>query len=403
MPSITRRRLVAGGTAVAAGGYAGYRLVSGEPDADFGSWAPEAGTWPLERYDPANTAHNPHASPPRESPDEQELASVGFDGAEPAYLVPLAGPDRLAVFGDRLATHADGRTTPRGEFDARLAGFGPEGRLHAVRREGADAHLLGYDGDGERYRYPLPGHPEGLTVGRDEVYVGTLNGGVFAYEPGGGRDWVAQGETAALAGSRLYTVGGRDGTLAYREQAPPDRWVTAGPERVWTAPNVRGDGHPPAVADGRLVVGTYGLHESVLVAVDADTGERLWEPKSFADGGAADVSTPAVVGRDGYVAAGVDGLGAGFVARYDLETGEEVWRDDTDWYAYDPVLADGTLVVAGDVRTGPEAPATRVRAYDTGSGDDLWTVTFPGDGGTSVALVEERVLATAGSSLYELA
>jgi hypothetical protein len=44
-----------------------------------------------------------------------------------------------------------------------------------------------------------------------------------------------------------------------------------------------------------------------------------------------------------------------------------------------------------------------VRAYDTESGDELWTVTFSGEGGTNGALVGERVLATAGPSLYELA
>jgi hypothetical protein len=50
-----------------------------------------------------------------------------------------------------------------------------------------------------------------------------------------------------------------------------------------------------------------------------------------------------------------------------------------------------------------EAPATTVRAYDAKSGDELWTVTFAGKGGTNLALVRNRVLATAGSSLYELA
>jgi outer membrane protein assembly factor BamB len=305
--------------------------------------------------------------------------------------------------GDELATYADGTITPFGEAETYFAGFGPDGHLHATSGNGTETALVGYDGDQETYRHSISGSPEGLTVGRDEVYVGTLNDGVVAYEPERGRDWVVGGETCALAGDRLYTVDGRDGRRAFRKQAPPGGWLSAGPGIVWVAPNVRGDGNPPAVADGRLVVGTFGLHRSELAAFDAETGEALWEPKSFTGDGAADISTPAVAGRTGYVAAGIDGLDAGFVARCNLESGDELWRDETGWYASNPVLADNTLVVAGDVRAGTPAPATKVRAYDTGSGDELWTVTFSGEGGTNLALVDERVLVTAGASLYELA
>jgi outer membrane protein assembly factor BamB len=306
------------------------------------------------------------------------------------------------VFGDQLAAYTQGRMTTFGEAETYFAGVGQNGRLHAASESRTDATLVGYDGTQETYRHSVPGHVEGLTVGAGEIYVGTLNDGVCAYEPDTGLDWVVGGETCALTDGHLYTVGGRDGTLAYHDRTPPGQWISAGPQRRWTAPSVRGDTHPPAVADGRVIVGTFGLHESELAAFDAETGDQLWKPKSFAEGSVADVSTPAVTARDGYVAAGINGLTTGFVARYDLESGDLVWRTDTDWYAYDPVLADDTLVVAGDVRVGSEAPATTVRAYDTGSGDELWTVTFSGEGGTNLALVGERVLATAGTSLYEL-
>lgn len=67
MPSITRRTFVGASLATAAGAYGTYRLYRGATDATFDPWAPTPGTWPLPRYDPANTAHNPDASPPRET------------------------------------------------------------------------------------------------------------------------------------------------------------------------------------------------------------------------------------------------------------------------------------------------------------------------------------------------
>ena len=56
-PSTTRRRLLVATAATASVGYALHRLLR-RPDATFASWTPTPGTWPLARYDPANTAHN---------------------------------------------------------------------------------------------------------------------------------------------------------------------------------------------------------------------------------------------------------------------------------------------------------------------------------------------------------
>lgn len=47
--------------------------------------------------------------------------------------------------------------------------------------------------------------------------------------------------------------------------------------------------------------------------------------------------------------------------------------------------------------------AGTVRAYDAATGDVLWTHTFETGGLHGLALVDDRVLVTAGTSLYELA
>jgi len=399
MPSISRRRLLGGAAAIAGGAYGVTRLYRGRRSAEFKGWKPEPGTWPLRRYDIANTAHNPHASPPREPPERRELTT------EPsgAYFWPLVGSERVVLFGDELVEHAAGESTTLSETEARLAGVGPDDTLHAVHEPRADPALVGYDGSRERYRHAVPSHADWMTIGRSGMYVGTSRRDVYAFTPEGGREWSVDGTMTALANGRLYATPTHEGITSYREREPPERWYSVGPERAWSTDTIGGISNPPAVADGRLLVGSYGIRgASRFGAFDIETGEPLWEPKRIEEPDATDVSTPAVAGRAGYVAAGVEGLRSGFVARYDLETGDEIWRDDTDWYAYGPVLAGDTLVVAGDVRTGSEAPARKVRAYDTASGEELWTVTFDTEGGTSVTLAGERVLATAGDTLYEL-
>ena len=92
MPSITRRRLLGSGIAAAAGGYGAYRLHRGAADATFTSWTPAPGTWPLPRHDPANTAHSPTASPPRNPPTVRTVVSAATVANRPRFA-PLVGTD----------------------------------------------------------------------------------------------------------------------------------------------------------------------------------------------------------------------------------------------------------------------------------------------------------------------
>jgi len=400
MPSITRRGVVVGSVA-AAGTYSAYRLDRGATDATFDPWTPDPGTWPLPRYDHANTASNPNASPPRERPTVRRVASLSTTARRPRFA-PLAGADSFVAYGSGLAAYSrGGDVTVERDASTPLAGFGGDGRLHTVTREDADApaELVTHAADDlrETARSALDAdHPQGLVVGAREVYVGGQDGTLRAVDPDRGRRWRVDGAMPALGDGRLYAADAPlDGTVAYRERTGLDRRLSVGPERVWSAGPTDGFPHRPAVADGRVLLGTYAEGGGVLAAVDAASGERLWDPRPLG----RDVSTPAVVGDEGYVAVGGEETGA--VVAVDCATGETRWRDDVDWRVADPVVGNETLVVTGEGRAGGGRVGGVVRAYDTASGDELWTRAFEETPG-GLALVENRVVVTVGAELYAL-
>lgn len=402
MPSATRRRLLGGGALLATGAYGAYRLDRGVSAASFESWAPAPGTWPLRRYDPANTAHNPTASPPRESPTVHERRSVATGARHPRFR-PVVGADHLAVHGSGLAVYPrdGGEPAYADAVDAPLAGFGPDGRLHTVRTRSDDPDpllsLVGYGADlRESYRRSLGADtPVGLVVGAAEVYLGTESGRIEGVDPADGRRWQVDGAAPALADGWLYaTDASLDGTVGYAERSGLDRRLTPGPDRRWSAGPTPGFPHAPAIADGRVVAGSRAFGGGVVRALDATTGEPLWEPRSLGQ----DVSTPAVAGSRGYAAVGTGESDAGRVVALDLATGETVWRDAVGWAPRSAAVGGDTLVVVG----GTREDGGRVRAYDRASGDERWTRRVPGRGSDGVALVEDRVLVTVGASLYEL-
>jgi len=399
MPSISRRRLLGGGAAVAAAAYGAHRLDRGAPAASFASWTPAPGTWPLRRYDPANTAHSPDARPPRSAPAVRELASTPTAGSRPRHA-PLVGPDRLVAYGSGFAAYprGGGPAVRADETPTPLAGLGPDGRLRAVRAAADDepaSALVAYDTDlRERRRTPLGADDAvGLTVGRRETYVGHEDGTLRGVDHESGRRWRVDGALPALADDSLYAADAPlDGAVAYAPRTGIDRRLTPGPARRWSAGPVDGFPSPPAVADGRVVVGSRAEGGGVVAAVDAATGDPLWAPRALG----RDVATPAVAGETGYAAVGT-GDGAGRVVALDLATGETRWRDALDWHAVEAAVGGDILVVAGD----DERTGGRVRAYDRATGDALWDVETPAPHG--LALVENRVLVTAGTALYELA
>ncbi|SDZ85369.1 Outer membrane protein assembly factor BamB, contains PQQ-like beta-propeller repeat [Haloplanus vescus] len=402
MPSITRRRLV-GGAVAAAAAYGGHRLYRGRANATFASWTPADGTWPLRRFDPANTAHNPSATPPNDAPTSRRLTTASTTAKKPRFH-PLVGDDTLVLHGSRLETHAlDGELRDAHDATTPFAGLSPDGTLHAAQlNRDSPATLVGYAPDGNRiYRHSLPDDdPSGLTVGTREVYVGVESGDLVGIDVETGLRWRAEGAKPVLTDGRLYGASAPlDGTVAYAPRTGMDRYLHPGPARRWHTgtEGIPGFYHPPAVADGRLIHGSYAVRGGAVTAVDTETGAFLWEPRSLG----ADVATPALVGDRGFTAVGLGDRTRGRVVALDLTTGETAWSDETDWYPYAPAVGGDTLVVAGERRRDGESVGGVVRAYDTGSGDRLWTRELETEAG-GLALVGDRILVTSGADLLEL-
>ena len=368
MPS-TRRRLLAGaGTAAVA--FAGCTAVRRSRLGDAlrepperrvaPDWRPGPGTWADGGYGPANTRHNPHASPPRSPPDvvwRQDLPGPPNSLVVAEGRVYCSTPEGLVAFDAATGERRWERPT-----DAAAVLAYVDGRLYATNTDEEVAALT--PGGTERWRTAVAAEAlKDLHEQDGYVFLGTFSGHRVLHADTGdvvrARD--ATWEFLASAGGAVYTTGGgapgtpvtygvdgRDlaerwdvGTAcsvgrpvvdAGRVYYPVDPTNSAGcpgrrrlwahdlsGARLWTAtvegatryPAVDGhrvfvptaaegsdggrlvslgvDGTPrwthrvpgsirdPTVADGAVYAGPSGNDRTPLVALDAPTGERLWE------------------------------------------------------------------------------------------------------------------------------
>lgn len=158
---------------------------------------------------------------------------------------------------------------------------------------------------------------------------------------------------------------------------------TTGPRgdvrELWSAPFDHGVYCTPAVVDGRVFVGTYGLreHGGLIRAFDAATGEKRWETAT----GRIHTSSPAIADGTLYVNAGDISHPYRTVA-VDTDDGAVRWTHDFENGGYvrsSPAVVDG--VVYTTVATAPDEQGrtdVHVRALDAGTGAERWSVTVEG-------------------------
>jgi outer membrane protein assembly factor BamB len=261
----------------------------------------------------------------------------------------------------------------------------------------------------------VPGTPtEPPVLVGDDLVVATSDG-LYRVGPDGAATRLMSSGDAVQTGAAVA-----DGFVVARHGATVQGRRLADGKLIWESPG--GDaafGAIAAVADGSVY---YGIADQGLVAVDLHTGKPRWVRQIKNTHG---VFSPLVL-PDGDVLYGGGGL-----ARYDGATGEPAWQDTDAALFSAPAYADGVVyatsvsqarnaafLIAADADTGrrlwsrPVADAQpflspvvgdgvvvgfdgyTARAYDTRTGEELWTLAMHWPPGGSPYVSHGRVFLT---------
>lgn len=148
-------------------------------------------------------------------------------------------------------------------------------------------------------------------------------------------------------------------------------------------------------ADGRALVG-LGNKDGLYYAVDRATGEPVWNTKAAEPGlpePGSNFSTGGFIGptayADGIIAGGTAVGGSPFLHAMDATTGEIVWQQPEAAATYGAAaVANGVLISGGTDFT--------LRALDLASGEVLWREEVSGAVSGGAAIVDDDVVAVAG-------
>lgn len=369
MPS--RRSVLGGIAAVAVPALAGCL----SDDATLESWAPDPRTWPLDRYDPAGTAHNPHASPPP-NPRVAWTATVDTHSTKALAVsethVAAVGDDRTALLSPagevRWQKPVGGET--HAWYDGVLYTAGGGGYVGAVAPDGTTLWETTARLDGDGYA---------VVPTSDGVYV-ALHGraGALARESGTVR-WERSFRNGigpngvCVAGGRLFHTG-TGGVAAYEPRVVDAATRHLGPRVAWSVDDAEFSfPSVPTVVDGTLYLGeSTSSGEGRVYAYSTTAGVREWRTEPLGQYGGA----PVVANGRGFVSVARDAEETGSVVALDLDDGAVAWRRDfpTESWVGDVVVAGGTVLAAVALSAGPDAHRGRVVALDSGTGETRWRV-----------------------------
>lgn len=205
------------------------------------------------------------------------------------------------------------------------------------------------------------------------LYVGSLDKSIYALDAQtGDLIWeqpLSGSVSGAIAiGENLLYIGSFDKQLHALDKATGNvQWEVPAEgtaDWIWASPALVGD----------IVV--FSDKEGNVFAVDAMTGESIWETQVNGDV----VASPVIANGIVFVASAGqlnnDDVRRGALIALDVETGEELWRKETPAPIYTtPVFVDDTVVLA--LPTGAEE---LLIVFNQEDGDEIWRYSLPVEG-----------------------
>lgn len=332
---------------------------------NFDSWTPKPTDWPTRRRGPRRTASASEANPPSSAPKlEWETSNVTTVVVGGARI--FAGNESYTVAVDREdGTQLWSSETPGEHLCYR------NGILYSSAETGVIAAL---DGDSGETRWAVTPEPartvQDLLVAGRTAFVGG-GGTLTARDASDGTlqwrlDLYDTGPVSpAIADGRLY-IGSSGPFEIYRPRRGWNAILKAGPELAvhsyWEATQV----DYPVVGEHAIFVGSSASNgvEPTVRAFSRDGGNRQWITVH-----GQSLSSPALAGGIGIVrrrvrSADIEDTLHGI----DLENGETVWKRQTSASLTTPVAA-GSLGVIGDSEG-------TVWAIDSETGTTFWKKRF---------------------------
>ncbi|HEX2058073.1 MAG TPA: PQQ-binding-like beta-propeller repeat protein [Actinomycetota bacterium] len=208
-------------------------------------------------------------------------------------------------------------------------------------------------------KFEVGGPVRGLTYADDVLYANVGNS-LQAHDPVTGPLWTHRmGDLAwgdPVWSNGIVYAGSWDRKLYAIEANGTPAWISTAFEFFASE---------PAVADGVVYASGYDTdsHEPCLAALDAASGEVLWQAQAP---NKETIVDPVAVG-DGRVYAPT-GWGA-LMCAFDAATGAAQWSLSTKPHPATPLFSDGRIYVASQ----HSVSGGRLQAYDSDTGALLWT------------------------------
>ncbi len=183
-----------------------------------------------------------------------------------------------------------------------------------------------------------------------------------------------------------------------------DRWPADGPKEIWRVPGGVGMSGL-AISRGRVLTLVQRDEKQWLIALDAKTGESVWQtslaPEYQNAMGNGPRGTPAISGDQVFAF-----TGEGILSAHDFRDGKQVWSHhvvkELSGKEAEYGMACSPLVVGKHVIVTAGASKGTLVAFDTNSGKQLWTAGSDSAGYSSPALLNgggrSQVVAFTGSS-----